>query len=104
MRKLKIEFLYFENCPGHKPALSLLEQILLEKDIEASIEKIEVTSPEFAVQQHFLGSPSIRINGVDLEGLEEAPDYGLKCRIYLETGSGIPSYKTFRMTLERANK
>ena len=101
---MKIEFLYFENCPGHKPALSLLEQILLEKDISASIEKIEVTSPELAVQHRFQGSPSIRINGEDIEGNEEVLDYGLKCRIYLDTGSGVPSYKTFRMALERANK
>jgi len=55
--KMKIEFLYFENCPGYKPALSLLEQILLEKDIAASIEKIEVTSLELAVQHRFQGSP-----------------------------------------------
>jgi len=101
---MKIEFLYFENCPGHKPALSLLEQILLEKDIAASIEKIEVTSPELAVQHRFLGSPSIRINGVDIEEHEGTLEYGLKCRIYLDTGSGVPSYKTFRMALERAKK
>ena len=101
---MKIEFLYFENCPGHKPALSLLEQILLEKDIAASIEKIEVTSPELAAQQRFLGSPSIRINGRDIEGGEEASEYGLKCRIYLDTGSGVPSYKTLRKALERTKK
>jgi hypothetical protein len=101
---MKIEFLYFENCPGYKPALSLLEQILLEKDIAASIEKIEVISLELAVQHRFQGSPSIRINGVDLEGLEETQDYGLNCRIYLDTGSGVPSYKTFRMALERTKK
>jgi hypothetical protein len=41
---------------------------------------------------------------VDIEEHEETLDYGLKCRIYLDTGSGISSYKTFRMALERAKK
>jgi hypothetical protein len=70
---MKIEFLYFENCPGSKPALSPLEQILLENDIEASINKIEVTSPELAVQHHFLGSSSIRIIGMKKRRPKGAP-------------------------------
>jgi hypothetical protein len=99
---MKIEFLYFKNCPGYKPALSLLEQILLENVIEASIEKIKITSPELAIQHRFLGSPSIRINGVDIEGREEASEYGLKCRIYQDTGSGIPSEAVLRKALQEA--
>lgn len=97
---MKIEFLYFKNCPGHAPALSLLEQILLETDTTVSIEKIEVTSPELAIQHRFLGSPSIRINGVDIEGREEASEYGLKCRIYRDTGSGVPSERVIREALQ----
>jgi hypothetical protein len=104
IQKMKIEFLYFEKCPGYKPALSLLDQILLERDIEASIERIEVTSPELAVQHRFLGSPSIRINGKDIEGGEEASEYGLKCRIYLDTGSGVPSEVVLRKALQKADK
>lgn len=99
---MKIEFLYFKGCPGHKSALSLLEQIILEKDIEASIEKIEVTSPELAMQHRFLGSPSIRINGVDIEGREVPSEYGLKCRIYSETNSWIPSIAVLRKALQEA--
>ena len=41
-----------------------------------SIKKIEVTSPELAVQHRFLGSPSIRIDGRDIEGREEESEYG----------------------------
>jgi len=54
---MTIEFLYFKDYPGHNPALSLLEQLLLENGIAVSIEKIEVTSPELAIQHRFLGPP-----------------------------------------------
>ena len=104
MRKMKIQFLYFKGCPGHEPALSLLEQILLGKDMAVTIEKIEVTSPELAIQHRFLGSPSIRINGVDIEGREEVLEYGLKCRIYQDTGLGIPSETILRKALQEAEK
>jgi len=99
---MKIEFLYFQNCPSYKSVLALLEQILLENNIHVSIEKIEITTRESAVQHRFLGSPSIRINGEDIEGREEASEYGLKCRIYPETGSGIPSETTLRKALQQA--
>ena len=102
MQRMKIEFLYFENCPGYESALSLLEQILLENDNVVPLEKIEVTSPELAIQHRFLGSPSIRINGVDIEGREEASEYGLKCRIYQDTGSGVPSEVVLRKALQEA--
>ena len=101
---MKIEFLYFENCPGYKPALSLLEQILLENNTAVAIEKIEVTTPELAIQHRFLGSPSIRVNGNDIEGREEASEYGLKCRIYLDTGSGVPSEAILRKALQEADE
>ncbi len=101
---MKIEFLYFKDCPGHQSALSLLEQILLERDITVAIEKIEVTSPELAIQHRFLGSPSIRINGVDIEGREETSEYGLKCRIYQDTGLGIPSETILSKALQEAEK
>ena len=101
---MKIEFLYFKNCPGYKSALSLLEQILLENDTTVAIEKIEVTTPELAIQHRFLGSPSIRINGVDIEGQENPSEYGLKCRIYLDTSSGIPSEVVIRKALQEAGQ
>jgi len=97
---MKIEFFYFKNCPGHESTLSLLERLVLEHDIKVAIEKIEVTSPELAIQHRFLGSPSIRINGVDIEGWEEASEYGLKCRIYRDTGSGVPSERVLRKALQ----
>ena len=101
---MKIEFLYFKECPGYQSALSLLERILLESNTAVAIEKIEITTQGMALQHRFLGSPSIRINGKDIAGREEASEYGLKCRIYPDTGSGIPSASVLRKALEEAEK
>ncbi len=101
---MKIEFLYFKDCPGYESALALLEGILIESGTAVAIERIEVTTPELANQHRFLGSPSIRINGRDIEGTEEASEYGLKCRIYLDTGSGIPSESVLRKALQEAEQ
>ena len=101
---MKIEFLYFKDCPGYKPALSLLEQTLLEAGIDVPIEKIEITTQELAIQHRFLGSPSIRINSKDIEGQEESSQYGLKCRIYPDTSSGIPSETTLRKALQEVER
>lgn len=99
---MKIEFLYFDGCPHHPPALALLKDILKEEDAEHSIEIINVDSDLYAQEIRFLGSPSIRINGKDIEETGSAlPDYGIKCRIY-NGGSGptgIPPEELLRKSI-----
>ena len=75
-------------------------KILLEIDTEVPNEKIEITTQSMAIQHRFLGSPSIRINGKDIEGRDEASEYGLKCRIYPDTGAGVPSERVLRKALQ----
>ncbi|NIQ00891.1 MAG: DUF2703 domain-containing protein [Nitrospinaceae bacterium] len=101
---MKIEFLYFKDCPGYLSTLHSLEKITADLSPRTTIEKIEITSEKQARQYRFLGSPSIRINGRDIEGGEEDLEYGLKCRIYSETGSGMPSEKLIRQALQAAGK
>lgn len=50
MQRRKIEFLSFKGCPGYKPALSLLEQVLFEKGTAVLIEKIKIASQGSAEQ------------------------------------------------------
>jgi len=100
---MKIEFLYFKDCPSYKSALSLLEQILLENDNEVPIEKIEITTQESAIRHRFLGSPSIRINGKDIDDQGNASEYGLKCRIYPESGQELPSEASLRLALKNVS-
>jgi len=86
---MKIEFLYFEGCPNFQPALEFLQQVLAEEGIDSLVEKIGITSGEEAVEHKFLGSPSIKIDGLDVEKeARDSTDYGEECRIY--SWDGIP--------------
>ena len=87
--KLKVEFLYFQSCPGHKQALINLKAALRESGIRADLALINVLSPKQAEKVGFQGSPSIRLNGKDLDGRDEGFSYG--CRIYQIGGKITPT-------------
>lgn len=88
-RKAKVEFLYFKSCPGHKQALLNLKAALQDSKINAELVLINVTSEAQAAKVGFQGSPSIRVNGKDLDGRNEGHSYG--CRIYQSAGKITPT-------------
>lgn len=92
----KIELLFFEGCPSYKDALKNLKDAIAEENIETEIEMINVDSPEKAGQYGFQGSPSIRIDGSDLENSNDG--YNYSCRIYTIKGeqTGIPTKEFIR--------
>jgi hypothetical protein len=101
----KIEFLYFSDCPNYLLALDILDEVLNDESLNWPVEMILVTTQETAVSQKFLGSPSIRICGEDLEySPSEEREYGLKCRIYQADGKtqGFPPEKLIRDAIQRA--
>ena len=83
MRQPRVEILYFDGCPNHEPARALVERLATQLRIEPEVGLIEVADPKAAVVLRFLGSPTVRVNGVDVEpGAEERRDFALSCRIY----------------------
>jgi hypothetical protein len=96
-----IELFFWEGCPSHPEALALLREVLDEHGIREPVRLREVFTHEEAEQLRFPGSPTIRIDGrdVDPEGAKAPPE--LSCRIYrLPDGrvSPVPS----RQQLEEA--
>ena len=86
---MKVEILYFEGCPNHRPTVDLVKAIMAEGAIPGAPEEIEVRDPAEAERLRFLGSPTVRVNGVDIDpDAEGCTDYALSCRTY--AGSGIP--------------
>jgi hypothetical protein len=80
---MKVEILYFEGCPGYAPLLARLEKLLAEHAPGATIALRAVESAGAAEKERFLGSPSVRIDGRDVEPAADARhDFGLKCRLY----------------------
>jgi hypothetical protein len=83
----RVDILYFEGCPNYEPAQALVERLARELDVAPEIELVEVVDPEAAVALRFLGSPTVRVNGVDVEpGAEERRDFAFSCRIYRREG------------------
>ena len=81
--------LTFEGCPHAEPALELVKRVLADSDVGATVRRVDVPDAEAAAAQRFLGSPTIRVNGRDIEpGITERDQYVLSCRIY-RTNSGI---------------
>jgi hypothetical protein len=103
---MKIELLYFDGCPGHERLYPRLERLLRDAGVADPIELRRVESAEAAAAERFLGSPTLRIDGQDIEpGAEERRDFGLKCRLYRSgaEASGLPPDAWIRAALERAN-
>ncbi len=100
----KIEFLYFEGCPSYKQALAYLKEIIDEEKLDTNIELVLVESPEDAQKVGFQGSPSLKINGRDMEGKEGGISF--TCRIYNIDGvlTGIPSKEYIRKKILKQEK
>ncbi len=94
---MKIDVLYFEGCPHATDALKLVKDVLKRLNIEAEVEFVKVNNPEEAEKLRFYGSPSIHINGIDLEEGEENRKPLFGCRVYQsENGfSGLPPEELF---------
>ncbi len=83
MRRPRVEILYFEGCPNHGPVRALVERLAGELRVEPVIELVEVVDAEAAVTLRFLGSPTVRVDGVDVEaGADERREFVLSCRVY----------------------
>lgn len=82
--KMKVEFLYFKSCPSQREALENLKAALRETQTHSDLILINTDSERKAHKVGFQGSPSIRINGIDLEGRKESANFS--CRLYHMAG------------------
>ncbi len=86
---MKIEVLYFDGCPNHEQLLVHLPRVLERGGIHAEIVLRNIPDDEHAKRERFLGSPTIRVHGRDIDpGAADRDDYGLKCRLY-QTPAGL---------------
>ena len=96
-----IELLYFDGCPSHERLLPLVERVAAEAGAVVVPRRVE--TPEAAEAERFLGSPTVRVDGVDVDpGAADRDDFGLKCRIYRADGqqSPTPPERWIRAALE----
>jgi len=104
---MKIEILYFDECPNHGPTLDKVREVLLQEGQAAEVVEVNVPDEATARSLGFLGSPSVRIDGVDIQrSARLSSDFGLMCRTYFEEGKrvGIPPLDLIRGAVREAGK
>ncbi len=96
---MRVEFLYFEQCPSHTEALARLRRALEAEELAVDVEVTRVESQQEAERLGFSGSPTIRIDGEDLQPEGASGPPALTCRTY-RTGDGrlspLPTEAMFR--------
>lgn len=104
---IKIQFLYFSDCPNHETARkNLMEAISKVRLNHYEIEEIEIKSEEDAQRYKFPGSPTIRVNGVDVDpNYIDSGNYALMCRVYRigDKFHGAPTVEMIKEALEDAS-
>jgi hypothetical protein len=98
---VRIELLFWAGCPSYPEARELLDDVLGARGLHQEVEEREVFTHEEAAELAFPGSPTIRIDGrdVDPEGASAPP--ALTCRLY-RLPDGRPSPVPSRQQLEEA--
>ena len=103
---MRVSFLYYEECPSHDLALERLREIMAEEGIPGEVEVIKVGTEDQAHELSFAGSPTIRVDGRDIDPPSD-PRYALTCRVYrLEDNriSPLPSEDMIRRALRSPAK
>jgi len=78
---MHVELLYWDGCPSHPQALAELRGALTELGLDPeAIAVREIATDDAADAERFTGSPTIRIDGTDVQETDEPT--GLTCRVY----------------------
>jgi hypothetical protein len=104
---MQIDFLYYEACPSHDLALARLRQVMAEEGVDAPIAIHKMETEEEARAWGFIGSPTILINGEDIDPPPPGTPPALTCRVYRwEDGriSPLPSPEMIRRALRNARR
>lgn len=85
----RVEFLWFDGCPGHEPARALLDDVIAAVAPGTPVESINISEPAVAAAYRFPGSPTIRVDGRDVDPyFDDTGDYSPRCRLF-RTPSGL---------------
>jgi hypothetical protein len=102
---MRVEVLYFDGCPNHDALLPHLRALLASAGASTHVELVRVEDAEAAERERFLGSPTVRVDGEDVEpGAEQRGDFGLQCRLFATPDGlrGMPADEWVLAALRRS--
>lgn len=98
---MTIEVLYFDGCPHAEAAVDAVREAIAALGVDADVTLRRIESAESAEAERFLGSPTVRVNGRDIDpAAEGATRFGLTCRRYGD--SGVPPREMIESAIRRA--
>lgn len=78
-----VELLYVDGCPHYEALLARLDELLRRAGVRATVGLRHIPDEPAAMHERFLGSPTVRVDGHDVEpGADDRSDFGLACRLY----------------------
>jgi hypothetical protein len=84
-----VELLWFADCPNHTTARQMLQEVIADLVPGTPIRDLDATDPLTAERLRFPGSPTIRVDGDDVDPTYVDPgDYTPRCRLY-RTDAGL---------------
>jgi hypothetical protein len=91
-RVVRVEILALEDCPYLEPTVALVERAISGTGVSARIELVFVTNEPQARIKRFLGSPTVRVDGLDVEpGASDIEEFGVGGRLY-RTDKGLSGW------------
>jgi len=99
---MTIEIISIRDCPNHQPAVERVKAVLSSGSLSAEIREILISDLSQAQSMRFQGSPTVRVNGMDVEPLSPGAA-ALSCRIY-EDGTGLPPESLLKRAIGAASQ
>ena len=65
--RITVRVLYTTGCANTAPTIALIEAVAAELEIGMELSKVVINTPEQAGANSFYGSPTVQVNGRDIE-------------------------------------
>lgn len=83
----QVEVLVLEGCREIEATIEEARRAIVAAKVDSDLLVHVVQSDEEAQRLRFLGSPTVRVDGIDVEiSAHGRVDYGLQCRLYSVAG------------------
>ena len=100
-----VELLWFSDCHNYVAARDQLQRVIADVAPGTAIREVDATDPVVAERLRFPGSPTIRVDGRDVDpGYIDPGDYAPRCRLYRTSEGlrGLPERSWIEQALVRA--